>query len=174
MAKYIWVENKDVASDNRTLMEVIEKDGVVVGYRKVTDFPPRSVITEEYLDEKIHEADPDFKGTFTSMADIEAIPDANANDWAYLAEQDAQGNEEYSRYRYIEGTGWTFEVCIKRDNFTDQEWAAITSGITSSKVQRLDEVDALVGDQVLTSLDRDNEGNVIGIYRTLDDDNNAE
>ena len=105
--------------------------------------PAQENATKRYVDDKIKEANPDFKGTFNSMADIEAIEDANANDWAYLVTQDENGNDVYSRYRYTVPAGatswqWTFEVAIKRDNFTDEEWAAITSGITSGKVAKLD------------------------------------
>lgn len=105
--------------------------------------PAQENATKRYVDDKIKEANPDFKGTFNSMADIEAIENANANDWAYLVTQDENGNDVYSRYRYTVPAGatswqWTFEVAIKRDNFTDEEWAAITSGITSGKVAKLD------------------------------------
>ena len=104
--------------------------------------PTQEMASKKYVNDKIKEANPDFKGTYTSMDDIEAIEDANANDWAYLVTPDENGNDVYSRYRYTLPAGatqyqWVFEVAIKRDNFTDDEWAAITSGITSDKVQRM-------------------------------------
>lgn len=105
--------------------------------------PTGEYAKKEYVDEKVKEANPDFKGTFTDMADIEALENVNANDWAYLKTQDENGNDVYSRYRYAIPEGeteyeWLFEVAIKRDNFTDEEWAAITSGITSEDVAKLD------------------------------------
>lgn len=133
-----------------------------------TPMPFFDIATRQYVKDKVAEADPDFKGTYTSMSDIEAISPVNANDWAYLQTTDSSGNAEYSRYRYTRDNGWTFEICIKRDNFTDEEWAAITSGITSGKVERLDEIDELVGDQVLQSIEHDNDGNVIGVYKALE------
>jgi len=107
-----------------------------------TPIPFFDIATKDYVRKKVAEADPDFKGTYTTMADIEAIEDANANDWAYLVTPDENGNDVYSRYRYTLPAGatqyqWVFEVAIKRDNFTDEEWAAITSGITSDKVQKM-------------------------------------
>lgn len=105
--------------------------------------PTGEYAKKEYVDEKVKEANPDFKGTFDDMADIEALENVNANDWAYLKTQDENGNDVYSRYRYTIPDGqteyeWLFEVAIKRDNFTDEEWAAITSGITSGRVAKLD------------------------------------
>lgn len=77
------------------------------------------------------------------MSDIEALENVNTNDWAYLVTKDENGNDVYSRYRYVIPDGqteysWIFEVAIKRDNFTDEEWATITSGITSEDVAKLD------------------------------------
>lgn len=121
--------------------------------------PAQENATKRYVDDKIQEANPDFKGTFNSMADIEAIENANANDWAYLVTRDENGNDVYSRYRYTVPAGatswqWTFEVAIKRDNFTDEEWAAITSGINANLVQKMiianevSDITALTGEQI--------------------------
>ena len=93
---------------------------------------------KKWVEDMIRIADPDFKGTYTTMADIEAITPVNSNDWAYLKEVDENGNDVYSRYRYTDTEGWIFEVAIKRDNFTDEEWAAITSGINSQLVEKLE------------------------------------
>lgn len=137
MAKYVWIENKDTASNNRQLYKVIMQGDKIVGYEKVIKYPPCTIVDEDYVNRKIEEANPVFKGTFNSMAEINAIGDANLNDWAYLRSVDSSGNVSYSRYRYTTEIGWIFEVAIKRDNFTDEEWAAITSGITSDKVQKM-------------------------------------
>lgn len=101
------------------------------------------IASKDYVNDKVKEANPDFKGTFDNMADIEALEDVNANDWAYLVTQDENQNDVYNRYRYAIPDGeteyeWIFEVAIKRDNFTDEEWAAITSGITSEDVAKLE------------------------------------
>lgn len=108
-----------------------------------TPTPKFEYATKDYVNDKIKEANPDFKGTFDDMADIEALENVNANDWAYLVTQDENDNDVYNRYRYTIPDGktqyeWLFEVAIKRDNFTDEEWAAITSGITSEDVAKLE------------------------------------
>ena len=100
--------------------------------------PMSTIATKQFVRDLTKEAEEDFKGTYTSMAEIEAITDVNANDYAYLITQDASGNDVFNRYRYVKNDGWRFEVAIKRDNFTLTEWNAITSGITSAKVQKLD------------------------------------
>lgn len=104
--------------------------------------PYFDIATKKYVNEKVKEANPDFKGTYDDMVDIEALENMNANDWVYLVTQDENGNDVYNRYRYAVPDGgtqyrWLFEVAIKRDNFTDEEWAAITSGITAADVAKL-------------------------------------
>lgn len=103
-----------------------------------TPIPFFGIATKDFVRDLVRQADPDFKGTYTSMDDIEAISPVDANDWAYLQTLDEKGNDVYSRYRYTVDNGWTFEVAIKRDNFTDEEWAAITSGITTELVEYKD------------------------------------
>lgn len=140
MADYRFRETEDG-------MSVLEKkvegqpDNWVEDMKSPTPFA--WIASKDYVNDKIKEANPDFKGTFDDMADIEALEDVNANDWAYLVTQDENQNDVYNRYRYAIPDGeteyeWIFEVAIKRDNFTDEEWAAITSGITSEDVEKLE------------------------------------
>lgn len=140
MADYRFRETEDG-------MSVLEKkvegqpDNWVEDMKSPTPFA--WIASKDYVNDKVKEANPDFKGTFDDMADIEALEDVNANDWAYLVTQDENQNDVYNRYRYAIPDGeteyeWIFEVAIKRDNFTDEEWAAITSGITSEDVEKLE------------------------------------
>ena len=79
-----------------------------------------------------------FLGTFTSLADIEAIPDPTNNDYAFLETTDSSGNTVYSRYKYNgEDEVWLFEYELNNSSFTAEQWATINSGITqvSSTVQ---------------------------------------
>jgi len=140
MADYRFRETEDG-------MSVLEKkvegqpDNWVEDMKSPTPFA--WIASKDYVNDKVKEANPDFKGTFDDMADIEALENVNANDWAYLVTQDENGNDVYNRYRYAIPDGeteyeWLFEVAIKRDNFTDEEWAEITSGITSEDVEKLE------------------------------------
>lgn len=76
-----------------------------------------------------------FLGTYTSLSDIEAIPNPTNNDYAFLEETDAQGNIRYSRYKYsAEDDEWLFEYYLNNSSFTAEQWATINSGLTSTSV----------------------------------------
>ena len=79
-----------------------------------------------------------FLGTYTSLADIEAIQNPTNNDYAFLETTDTSGNTLYSRYKYNgEDEVWLFEYELNNSSFTAEQWATINSGITqvSSTVQ---------------------------------------
>ena len=77
-----------------------------------------------------------FKGTFNSLAELQAVTGATNNDYGFVIEYDEQGNEYYDRYKY-NGSAWVFEYKIESTPFTAAQWAAIQSGITSGDVQKL-------------------------------------
>lgn len=77
-----------------------------------------------------------FKGTFDSLAELEAVTGATNNDYGFVIEYDAVGNEYYDRYKY-NGTQWLFEYKVESTPFTSDQWAAIQSGITSNLVSKL-------------------------------------
>ena len=61
---------------------------------------------------------------------------ATNNDYAFVIETDAVGNEYYDRYKY-NGSQWLFEYKVESTPFTSAQWAAIQSGITSALVTKL-------------------------------------
>ena len=76
-----------------------------------------------------------FMGTFTSLADIEAIPNPTNNDYAFLETTDSAGNTLYDRYKYnAEDDEWLFEYELNNSGFTAEQWATINSGLTQSSV----------------------------------------
>ena len=77
-----------------------------------------------------------FKGTYNSLAELQAVTGATNNDYGFVIEYDEQGNEYYDRYKY-NGSAWVFEYKIESTPFTAAQWAAIQSGITSGDVQKL-------------------------------------
>lgn len=77
-----------------------------------------------------------FKGTYNSLAELQAVTGATNNDYGFVIEYDEQGNEYYDRYKF-NGTAWVFEYKIESTPFTAAQWAAIQSGITSGDVQKL-------------------------------------
>ena len=77
-----------------------------------------------------------FKGTFNSLAELQAVTGATNNDYGFVIEYDQQGNEYYDRYKF-NGTAWVYEYKIESTPFTAAQWAAIQSGITSGDVDKL-------------------------------------
>lgn len=76
-----------------------------------------------------------FLGTYTSMADIEAIPNPTNNDYVFLQTTDASGNNLFDRYKYnADQSEWLFEYELNNSSFTAEQWATINSGLTQSSV----------------------------------------
>ena len=91
---------------------------------------------KNFVNSSIQTATADFKGTFNSLAELQQVS-ANANDYGHVVSKDAEGNTVYSRYKYVEGTGWVFEYNLNNSSFTAAQWAALQSGITALLVQKL-------------------------------------
>lgn len=77
-----------------------------------------------------------FVGTYNSLAELQAVQNPTNNDYGFVIETDAQGNEYYDRYKY-NGSQWLFEYKVESTPFTAEQWAAIQSGITSALVTKL-------------------------------------
>ena len=91
---------------------------------------------KNFVNSSISTATADFKGTYNSLQDLEQVT-ANANDYAFVIATDAAGNTVYKRYKWVDGTGWTFEYDLNNSSFTAAQWAAIQSGITAALVTKL-------------------------------------
>lgn len=76
-----------------------------------------------------------FKGTYDSLTELQQVTATN-NDYAFVIETDADGNQYYDRYKY-NGSQWLFEYKVESTPFTAAQWAAIQSGITSALVTKL-------------------------------------
>lgn len=76
-----------------------------------------------------------FLGTYSTLAEIEAIPNPTNNDYAFLETTDQAGNTLYDRYKYnATDNEWLFEYELNNSGFTAQQWATINSGLTQSSV----------------------------------------
>lgn len=91
---------------------------------------------KDYVDGAIATNTANFVGTFDTLAELQAVPNPTKNDYGFVIEQDAQGNEYYDRYKYT-GTQWLFEYKVESTPFTAEQWAAIQSGITAALVTKL-------------------------------------
>ena len=87
-----------------------------------------------------------FKGTYSSLAKLEAITDVTNNDYAFVISVDDAGNTVYNRYKY-NGNAWLFEYALNNSSFTANQWDTINSGITSVDIQNLEDnkVDKVAG-----------------------------
>lgn len=76
---------------------------------------------------------------FQSLADLESYEGAlTNNDYAFVVGRDAVGNTTYTRYKWNEATeAWGEEYVLNNSSFTAEQWAAISSGITSGLVAKL-------------------------------------
>lgn len=75
-----------------------------------------------------------FRGTFNSLQELEAYSgDKTNNDYAFVIDEDSDGNTVYNRYKY-NGTSFVYEYSLNNSSFTSDQWAAIQSGITSNDV----------------------------------------
>lgn len=94
---------------------------------------------KNYVDGKVASGTANFVGTFNSLAELQAVQNPTNNDYGFVIEKDALGNEYYDRYKYNASTQqWLFEYKVESTPFTADQWAAIQSGITSALVTKLD------------------------------------
>ena len=94
---------------------------------------------KEFVNSSISTATADFRGTYNSLQELEQVT-ANANDYAFVIATDAAGNTVYKRYKWVVGSGWTWEYDLNNSSFTAAQWAAIQSGITAALVTKLSDL----------------------------------
>lgn len=85
----------------------------------------------------------EFKGTYTSVSDLNNIQDADNNDYAFVISTDELGHTLYNRYKY-NGTAWVYEYTLNNSSFTAAQWAAINSGVTSETVAKVNNMPVLI------------------------------
>ena len=93
--------------------------------------------TKEYVASQVQEYAGTFRGTYNTLADLEATTGNHHNDYAWVKVTDSDGDNDYDRYKY-NGTEWVFEYRLTNNHFTTAELASIQSGMTTEKRQKLD------------------------------------
>jgi len=94
---------------------------------------------KNFVNSQVTTASANFVGTFETLAELQAVQNPTKNDYGFVIETDALGNQYYDRYKY-NGTAWLFEYKVESTSFTSEQWAAIQSGITSGLVQKINDV----------------------------------
>ena len=114
--------------------------------------------TKEHVDAAIATSTARFLGTSDAPTQaafevwLESLA-ADNNDYVFWHTVDAAGNAVYKRYKYSDGAAWDsedsesqeepiaghwlFEYELNNSSFTEEQWAAINSGITSGEVERI-------------------------------------
>lgn len=107
-----------------------------------------------------------FRGTFNSVAELEAYSgEKDNNDYAFVTGTDQAGNTYYDRYKY-NGVSWVYEYRLNNSSFTSAQWASINSGATTQSINQISTNTANINSlqtnkqDVLTS---ENAGNCINI-----------
>ena len=93
--------------------------------------------TKEYVGQQVQEYAGTFRGTYDTLADLEATTGNHHNDYAWVKVTDSDGDNDYDRYKY-NGSAWVYEYRLNNTHFTSDELAAIRSGMTTAKREKLD------------------------------------
>ena len=93
--------------------------------------------TKEYVSSQVQEYAGTFRGTYNTLADLEATTGNHHNDYAWVQVTDSDGDNDYDRYKY-NGSAWVFEYRLNNTHFSTAELASIRSGMTTAKREKLD------------------------------------
>ena len=93
--------------------------------------------TKEYVSGQVQEYAGTFRGTYNTLAELEATTGNHHNDYAWVKVTDSDGDNDYDRYKY-NGSAWVFEYRLNNTHFTAAELASIRSGMTTAKREKLD------------------------------------
>lgn len=97
---------------------------------------PVSTATQNFVNSSIATSTATFRGTYNSLAELEAVT-ADENDYGFVVAIDSAGNTVYNRYKYTTATtpaSWVYEYALNNSSFTAIQWASINSGVTTNDV----------------------------------------
>ena len=139
----------EIPEDHEVRIQECETDiGGIESLIPVQATESNKLADKDFVNSSIATSTATFKGTYTTLADLEAVT-ADANDYGFVVSTDAAGNTVYSRYKY-NGTAWAFEYNLNNSSFTAEQWAAINSGITAGIVDTFNATGHNVGDVFYT------------------------
>ncbi|MBQ0113370.1 MAG: hypothetical protein KBT03_09595 [Bacteroidales bacterium] len=100
------------------------------------------IASRQFVNSSISTNTANFIGTFNSVAEMEAYSGTKTNnDYAFVIGTDTAGNTEYNRYKWTTTetpNKWKYEYTLNNSSFTADQWAAIGSKITETKVNTYD------------------------------------
>lgn len=125
----------DLAFGNEAFSDLHDEDNGLLWKVPAQASKTNKLADKDFVNSSISTATATFKGTYNSVAELEQVT-ADANDYAFVISTDSAGNTVYNRYKYSNGS-WLFEYALNNSSFTDAQWAAINSAITSGDVEKL-------------------------------------
>lgn len=145
------------AGDTAGDIPVRNANGNITGHSPLTD---DEYTTRSFVNSSIANEAADYISNngepFTSLAELNEYTKTHTvtnNDYAIIVVTEDNGNTRYDRYKYNESTGvWGFEYSINNSSFTEAQWAAINSGLTSAKLSTmLTEIDELMAQSLMST-----------------------
>ena len=101
---------------------------------------------KDFVNSSIATATATFRGTVDSLEKLKALT-GDLNDYAFLKVVDSTTGlvKQYDRYKYSASSStatttgsWEYEYTLNNSSFTDAQWKAITSGVTSNTVAQVE------------------------------------
>mgnify|MGYP004632039321 CR=1 FL=1 len=91
---------------------------------------------KEFVNSSISTATATFRGTFETLVELNAVTEADNNDYAFYKHKDDAGNTLFDKYCY-DGMDWQYQCTLNNSSFTAAQWAAINSEVTKTSIQEL-------------------------------------
>lgn len=98
------------------------------------------LVDKKYVDDSLSSQTALFRGTVNTEEELKKLTGEN-NDFAFIAVIDETTKlvKQYDRYKYNgEQKEWLFEYTLNNSSFTSEQWNAIISGITETKVTQIE------------------------------------
>lgn len=91
---------------------------------------------KEFVNSSISTATATFRGTFETLVELNAVTEADNNDYTFYKHKDDAGNTLFDKYCY-DGMDWKYQYTLNNSSFTAAQWAAINSEVTKTSIEEL-------------------------------------
>lgn len=95
-----------------------------------------NLATKEFVNSTVATSTATFRGTYNSLAELEAVADADINDYGFVVQTSGSATV-YKRYKY-DGSAWVWEYDLNNSSFTAAQWNAINSNADASKISQIE------------------------------------
>lgn len=129
-------DDSQIKSDIETLFDKADTDNIV---SETSDKPVKSSGIYDFVNSSVSTNTANFIGTFNSLSELESYAgEITNNDYAFVVDQDLEGNTLYKRYKYTTSRSlWEFEYSLNNSSYTANQWATINSGLTAEDKEEL-------------------------------------